>query len=353
MNKSLILFMLCVTMACNNKQKIKAELNVQMEVPSAPVDGYFQECKNIYELKCTYFIPTLEHKIYSNDNTIYCATLLFAWDEVRKEIGSPITISENYKDLILLNQSNSFVDVLKRNEYSISKEIVGDKINVRAIFNKSLPFETKLQSLENKLTFDGNKVQSFGFNIYANREQLALLNIVYYKNDDNFIIKLQPKEESHEVILFKSESQFSTMSEMVAEINRLTEVGKTEMMNTDMYWKYRYDKMEDRVVIPKIKFDIETNYTSLEESHLEAKGRIFDIKRAWQKKAFALDESGAEIKSAAKLSGSASIEEEKEKEKPKKMIFDKPFLILLKRKDAPNPYFGLWVANAELMIKEE
>jgi len=44
--------------------------------------------------------------------------------------------------------------------------------------------------------------------------------------------------------------------------------------------------------------------------------------------------------------------EEIEKPKPKKMIFDKPFLILLKRKDAKNPYFGLWNTNTELMIKE-
>jgi hypothetical protein len=41
-----------------------------------------------------------------------------------------------------------------------------------------------------------------------------------------------------------------------------------------------------------------------------------------------------------------------EKPKPKKMIFDKPFLILLKRTDAKNPYFGLWATNTELMTKE-
>jgi hypothetical protein len=32
------------------------------------------------------------------------------------------------------------------------------------------------------------------------------------------------------------------------------------------------------------------------------------------------------------------------------MIFDKEFLILLKRKDAENPYFGMWTTNTELMI---
>lgn len=37
---------------------------------------------------------------------------------------------------------------------------------------------------------------------------------------------------------------------------------------------------------------------------------------------------------------------------PKKMFFDKPFLLLMQRKNAPNPYFVMWVANTELMIRE-
>ena len=48
----------------------------------------------------------------------------------------------------------------------------------------------------------------------------------------------------------------------------------------------------------------------------------------------------------------AAIEEELEKPKPKKMIFNRPFLILLKRAESKNPYFGLWIANTELMTKE-
>lgn len=32
------------------------------------------------------------------------------------------------------------------------------------------------------------------------------------------------------------------------------------------------------------------------------------------------------------------------------MIFDKPFLIMLKRAGAKSPYFALWVANVELLV---
>jgi len=32
------------------------------------------------------------------------------------------------------------------------------------------------------------------------------------------------------------------------------------------------------------------------------------------------------------------------------MIFDKPFLVVLRREGAKAPYFALWVDNAELLV---
>ena len=34
------------------------------------------------------------------------------------------------------------------------------------------------------------------------------------------------------------------------------------------------------------------------------------------------------------------------------MIFNKPFLVFLKRKNAEQPYFGVFIANDELLLKE-
>lgn len=36
---------------------------------------------------------------------------------------------------------------------------------------------------------------------------------------------------------------------------------------------------------------------------------------------------------------------------PKKLIFDRPFLLYLKEKDGKYPYFALWVDNPELLVK--
>lgn len=315
-------------------------------------DRKFPEVKKLSEYKNTQFIPTLEHKISNDKNSVYCATLLFAWDEIRKQINSPLTISDEYFDLKLLNKSTSFKNVLKSNEYSVSGEIDGDIITARAEFNKSLPFELKLQSFKNKLTFDGQKVSSFGVYGYDSYEQLKIVKIIYYKNDNNFIIKLLPKDKEHEIILFKTDQSFNSIAEMTSEIEKLTEIGKTEKKNEKINWRYFYNE-EDIVIIPKFNFNIETNYSTLEGNKFNTAQQELQIERAWQRTAFLLDESGAEIESEAEIAvATEEIEEEYEKPKPKKMIFDKPFLILLKRTDANNPYFGLWTTNTEFITKE-
>lgn len=314
-------------------------------------DKKFPEVKKLSEYKNTQFNPTLEHKISNEKNSVYCATFIFAWKELTNSFTA-IEFTDYNTDVMLLNKSNSFENVLKKDEYKISQEVDEGFVKIKAEFNKSLPFELKLQSFKNKLTFKGQKVSSFGVTGYDSYEQLKIVKIVYYKNDNNFIIKLLPKDKEHEIILFKTDQTFNSIAEMTSQIEKLTEIGKTEKKNEKINWKYYYSE-EDIVVIPKFNFNIETNYSNLEGNRFSSNKEDFQIETAWQRTAFILDESGAEIESEAEIEVEVeAVEEEYEKPKPKKMVFDKPFLILLKRKDAKNPYFGLWTTNTELMIKE-
>lgn len=314
-------------------------------------DSTFSKVKKLSEYKNTQFIPTLEHAISNDKNSVYCATLLFAWNEIRKQINSPLTISDKYSDLILLNKSTSFFNVLQSNEYDVKLEVNDFRIQAKAEFNKSLPFELKLERFKNKLTFEEQKVASFGVSGKDDPEQMKIVQIVYYKNDNNLIIKLLPKDKEHEIILYKSNQKFNSIAEMTTEIDKLTEIGKIERTNKKTSWKYKFNE-EDLVVIPKFNFNIETNYSTLEGNYFSFEKQQYQIERAWQRTAFILDESGSEIISEAEIEVTLALEEEYEKPKPKKMVFDKPFLILLKRTDVKNPYFGLWTTNTELMTKE-
>lgn len=318
---------------------------------SCKSDKKTTEVKKLSDYKNTQFIPTLEDEISDNKNSIYCASLLFAWDEIRKEINSPLIIPSEFTELNLLNNSESFYNVLENKEYESSAEINENSIIAKAEFDKSLPFEHQLQNLNNKLTFNGQKVAAFGLIGVCTYEQFQNIKIIYYKNDINFIVKLIPKEKEHEIILFMSEKKFNSISEMNIEIERLTEIGKKDIKNDKINWKYYY-KEEDQLIIPKFNFNIKTNYDSLEGKKFSSGNENYNIERAFQRTAFKLDESGAIIESEAEIEVTVEEIEEIEKPKPKKMIFDKPFLILLKRTDAKNPYFGLWSTNSELMIKE-
>jgi len=330
---TLFVIILALLMSCRNQEVRK-----------------FPDVKKLSEYKNTNFLPTLEHAIDEQNNSVYCATLLYAWEKVRKIIGLPLVISQEDTDLLLLNNSKSFINVLKANEYSASGTVDGDLITAKAEFSKSLPFEIKLDSYDKRLNFKGEPVASFGVGGYSDYKQRNNVQIIYYKDDDNFIIELLPKDKKHEIILFKTDKVFQSMAEMNKEILKLTEIGNNERENEKLEWKYWLNS-EDIVIIPKINFNIETNYSNLERKNFNTTDQNYKTETVWQRTAFILDENGAEIESEAETVTMCAIIEE-EKEKPKNMIFDKNFLILLKRTDSQNPYFGLWVTNTELLIKE-
>ena len=352
-NTTTILMLILLTLlSCKNDSQSSDEPSNKL---SDKKENKFPELRKLSEFKNTEFIPTLEHKISDDKNYIYCSTFLFAWDEIRNKINSQLTIPDQNYDLKLVNQSKSFEGVLQNHEYEASGKIDGNRIIANARFNKSLPFEVKLQSFDDKLTFKGQKVSSFGILLKdiketeEIKEMLEVIKIVYYKDDSNFILRLLPKDEAHEIIVFKTENRGSSIAEMVTEIKKLTKIGEREKMNDSINWKYFYAE-DDVVIIPKINFNIETNYKSIEENRFSSEKQNFQIEKAWQNTAFILDENGADIESESEVIASIGGYRKPE---PKKMIVDKSFLILLKRKNAKNPYFGLWTTNTELMSKEK
>ncbi len=320
----------------------------------------FEEVKKISEYPKTEFLPTLENTISKDKNAVYCVTLLYAWEEVRKIIKLPLQINnkENTQDLVLLHNSTSFRNVLNTDEYSSSVEIKKadkdfpfDRIKAKAEFDKSLPFEFDLNSFDNKLTFDGIKVASFG-SFGAGKDAYKTIKILYYKNDNEFVIKLLPKDQQHEIILFKTKKQFENLAQMNVELIKKKSLGQKESKQEKKMWKY-YLQDEDEVIIPKFNFNIETNYQNIEGNQIQTSENRYVIQEAYQRTAFILDEKGAKIESEAEISVTTdAMEEIGELPKPKKMHFDKPFFTLLKKVNSENLYFVLFANNAELMVKE-
>jgi hypothetical protein len=331
-----------------NKLLLFALFIVALQTGCKP-ERQFAVLKDSSTYKTTAFLTTIEHEIPTNKNAIYSASFLFAWQKVKKLVDVPYDANDNSTDLSKLNNSDAHIGTLRTSEYTATVEVNGGLITARAEFSKSLPFDLPLESYSNKLVFDNTKVASFG--LYgSDKMRSEIVTILYYKDDNNFIIKLSPSDKKHEIILFKSEDTYLSMIELNKAIAEFTKTGNKEKDNIKLAWKYKLAD-EDIVVIPKFNFNVETNYMTLEGLKIKTHRDSFQIHTAWQRTAFILDELGAVIESQAEVVLAVDADTEA-KPKPKKLVFDKPFLIFLKRVDAENPYFGIWNANAALMVKE-
>ncbi len=315
----------------------------------------FPEVKKLSEYPKTEFLPTLENKLSKDKNAVYCVTLLYAWEQVRKTANTtfevPTDLQDTQKELVLLNNSTSFKDVLDKDEYEVEGKIEGNEIKTKAEFEKSLPFEFKLESFDNELVFEGKKVASFGV-FGQDKDKEEVIDILHFKSNDEFVIRLNSKDEQHEIILFKTQENFESFAKMNAKVQSTIEEGVEERSSGQATWKF-YLSDEDEVVIPKFNFNIENNFVTIEGNKIVSKsGQNYIITQAFQQTAFIIDEKGAKIKSKAKVTTKSMAVEKPQAEQPKKMRFDKPFFILLKKVNSENPYFVLFVNNAELMVKE-
>lgn len=309
----------------------------------------FPKVKKLKALKSSDFLLTLEHHLSRNKNSIYCSSFLSAWDEIRDLIKTPLEIDSSMHDLYLVNKSKSHLNALLKSECTVTTNVTGGLIMVRASFQKPLPFEEKLTA-KTELAFNEEKVESFGAIGYSH-EASETIQIIYYANDNDFILNLKPKNKEHEIILSMSPNQFNSMTEIKLDIERRAKIGRDEREHyPHKWWKFILNE-EDEVAIPKLQFNIETNYPTLEGKTFKSGSTLFQLSKAYQRTAFLLDEKGAKIESEGigEVVFEEPVQEVDEKTKPKKMRCDKPFFLMMKRTDTDNPYFGIWVANTELM----
>jgi len=312
----------------------------------------FPQVKKLSEYKETDFVTTPQSSLPKGKNAIYSATMLLAWQEVKAAGDNEISIDGKYKELSLLNNSQSFKNTLEEGEYVSSSEfnIEAGTFSVSSEFSKSLAFAVKLESF-NDFKFGDESVKSFGMDA-VNYLLHAGVSILYYKNDNDFIVKLIPSDNEHEIFVCMSDQKSMNMQNMFDDVADKIKTGKIERKIEKNFWKYWIQYEGDELRIPKILFNIETNYKSLGGNSFVLKKQSYSIERALQRTAFLLDEEGAKVESRAEMEVTTESEPEPiEKPHPKKLHFNKPFLIMLKRKDSPNPYFAMWVDNTELMQK--
>jgi len=335
----------CIKESPNSETKMSGK-NVQM--------GDFPEEVLLSEVKGTEFALTLENKLSDSKNSIYAPAFLFAWQEIKNFYKSPIEVSDlNSQDFKLINESNTFKDALNKDEYETTVNEIPDGVEASAYFKKTLPFAVKFHPQQYPIIFGTSEIKSFGVN-YPDDSLSEYFEILYYLDDEHFAIKLYPADTTSEIILAKGINLSGTFTELLANTNKWIGVGRKEKKVKEKAWRYKFEE-RDYVSIPVMKFNIGTNYSSLEGQTFttDSKQKEHMILKAYQRTAFMLDEYGAVVESYADVVAVDSVgPAHVEVSTPKRMIFDKPFVIFIKKKDSSNPYFAMKVVNAELMEKK-
>jgi hypothetical protein len=325
---SILFLPFLVLCACNTSQPEEGRLH-----PSSATD----------------FAISLESKIPAGRNLIYSPTLLMAWDEIRNTLKKPLELPHPSAELSALHSSRMFKGSLVPGDYE--KEINYDDggIRVKVSFQKSLPFEIPFTGKDlPELIFDKQKVRSFG--MYSPYDAAAgNLGIAYYKNDAHFIIRLLPKDTTQEIILALGLPMDGSFAGVLRSVEEALREGVQDKQRKGTWWKYTFNE-DDLLNIPVIDFDLRTNFPELEGQEVIAGLKPMFIEKAEQRTAFSLNESGAEVSSEAEI---AMVVDSAEAEKPvpQKFVFNRPFVVIAKRRSAAYPYFMMTVKNAELLKK--
>lgn len=331
---------------------------------SAPENGSEVQAKDLKVSEKTSMHAVLDVPM-EQKNMLYCVTFQLAWNELmdnvlkgdilletEKELSSRLNLQKQTKESLspadyiamvgmgkedIVKKINDEMDrkFAEEDKWKVESEVGPDDYLAFAFLKKVLSFNTSFEKVKDGLDFKGTKVQSFGIMTVKDpevREKLALqVELLYYKSDREFIIRLKDKEGKEELYLAMLPEE-KTLDEMVQKARSLE--GQPEKLGPS-----------DVLNVPVIAFDIKHNYTELENQAVLNKGfEGYSIGSALQRIEFVLNESGAILKSKAEITMPTSMPME-----PKSLILNDSFLLYMTETGKSDPYLVVYVDNAEIL----
>ncbi len=324
-------------------------------------------------LQSTVVTPHLEQPIAPGTNVLWCASFQVAWNELC-DLAQGEVLMENEDPMVgALNRKGATRDDLDdathvsmaglgrdgilgriRNrlearfgeteapELLSGESPAGNGVIAYSSLLADLPFASPFTRLRDEMTlgFAGADVESFGIYQYLVEQETEAraarqVRVFDRRNDGDFIVELETQREAHRLFLAKVPPR-ATLRETVESVLKRVEEAKPVAMAES-----------GTLAVPVLDFDILRDYAELTGRPLRAgKGPLggMTIDTALQKIRFRLDESGALLKSEAVLILQGMGRD---------LIFDKPFLVMIRHADAKRPYFALWVDNADLLAPIE
>jgi hypothetical protein len=182
------------------------------------------------------------------------------------------------------------------------------------------------------LSFEGKKVK--GFNA-SNLQEKKNVRILHYMSDDKFLLRIVLNTQDDELFVGKGYSM----------------ADPTEVLDDIHFHKDEYGTVmqkEDYFSAPNLKIDFERDYLNGHGVHLRSNdAQGWDLERMQEHIRFEMNEKGVEVENDGRMDmvkGGAM-----EEPLPKKLLLNKPYWVIMKRKNSPRPYFILGVRNTAMM----
>ena len=317
-------------------------------------------------------LPVTADPIVAGKNYLYCCTFRMAWDGLRPGSGQPVSVEPRSVLADKLNRQPFPAGQLDPAAFlamaaapsdvgkitaEMARRFPGAKgpstppgdypgVVIFAYLRKSLAFAIEFDALDEPLAFpngDASRdVNCFGRKLNTDgaasiAEQVLIRD---YRTDDDFILELATESKRDVLTLAKIPPEATLQLTMNAVRDRVAKPNPQHVR--------RALEPAERLAIPKLSLNILKGHSELVDLDVDAGV----ITKADQGIAFVLNERGAELESFAEIAVVSSFDDPPKPPPPPKIrhfVFDKPFLVLLREKQATEPYFALWVANAELM----
>ncbi|MFN0053116.1 MAG: DUF1559 domain-containing protein [Planctomycetales bacterium] len=330
----------------------------------------------------TRIAPVPETKLDERTTTIYCATVQIAWDLLRPADGAPVEITGRSQSADLLNADRFPRDALDATAYfadfselhdedsaalfkkfhrkfpeapveMLGGSADGPGLRILAYLQKSLPFIDVMERFPSPLKFhngdEQSAVHSFGWSSSEDpgetkevlKETVKVRDFV--SNEDFILVLNSASPRNDEIILAKIPRGGTLQSTWLGTADRLqTPLG--DALTPEL-------RAFDQLQIPIISFGVVASLTELVGLGVPTVDKpdrfIADARQTIR---FRLDEYGAELIADTQMILSDSSDGALESNPvPRRLIFDRPFLLALKEKKATRPYFLAWIGNAELL----
>lgn len=312
---------------------------------------------------------TLETPIPAGKTAIWCGTFAMAWHELADQIvKEPIDLQGASELARLLNRSSAG-EIEEKDRYAAAgwyADGILDKIRrefatrfpnspvpkltegseggvVFAYLEVKQPYTYELKQSDVPMRFKDSAggstdVRAFGImeddkdqGEHTFRGQVSIL----YRDKEGFAVDLCSSSRPYQIVLARMPSQ-ETLQKCLDYLGRKT---------TDRPEKHLSSR--SILLVPEMHWKVEHDFQELEGKSFANGGlRGRTLVKAWQFINFRLDHKGAMLSSGASIEWDNGHEIDQD---PNRFVFDGPFLLVLRKRGSPQPFFVVWIDNAELL----